>query len=238
MQIVNNYHYEDFFNLFKSYIKEGDWCLDIGANNGNSSVEILKLIGNNGKLICFEPIAEFVDILINRFKNNKNIDIHKYACDVEYTKKEFGYGIHNANGNGGLWNGYEHERGGRLPIHIEVDCINTSDFLIKTYTLEHLKNNLKFIKIDCEGHDYAIIKSLKPLIDIIKPVIFCEWWPFDSAIKLFNIVEEINYSAYRSDNPNILANKDYIGKGLNSEVLGSENKYLQQSHDLILIPNQ
>jgi len=237
MDTINNYHYEDFFNLFKPYIKEGDWCLDIGANNGNSCAEILKLIGNNGKLICFEPIPEFVNILNNRFKDNKNIDIHKYACDTEYAKKEFDYGIYDTNGNGGLWNGYEQERGDRPPIHIEVDCVDTSDFLFKKYSLEELKNNLKFIKIDCEGHDYAVIKSLKPLIDIIKPVIFCEWWFFDSAIKLFDVVEEINYSAYRSDNPNILANKDYIAKGLIMEVLGSEKQYLQQSHDLILIPN-
>jgi len=237
MQTVHNYHYEDFFNLFKPYIKEGDWCLDVGANNGNSCAEILKLIGNNGKLICFEPIPEFVEILKDRFKNDKNIDIHKYACDTEYAKKEFDYGISNTNGNGGLWNGYEHERGNRPPIHIEVDCVNTSDFLTKTYSLEDLKNNLKFIKIDCEGHDYAVIKSLKPLIDVIKPTIFCEWWFFDSAIKLFDVVEEMNYSAYRSDNPNILANKDFIGKGLFSESLGTGNQFLQQSHDLILIPN-
>lgn len=237
MEIVNNYHYEDFFNLFKPYIKEGDWCLDIGANNGNSCAQILKLIGNNGKLICFEPIPEFVQILTNRFKDDKNIDIHKYACDIEYAKKEFDYGIHNINGNGGLWNGYEHERGNRPPIHIEVECVNTSDFLLKNYSLEDLKNNLKFIKIDCEGHDYAVIESLKPLIDIIKPIIFCEWWFFDSAIKLFNIAEEINYSTYRSDNPNLLASKDHIGKELNVNILGTEAQYQQQSHDLILIPN-
>lgn len=237
MEIVNNYHYEDFFNLFKPYIKKGDWCLDVGANNGNSCAEILKLIGNNGKLICFEPIPEFVQILKDRFKNDQNIDIHQYACDTEYAKKEFDYGISNSNGNGGLWNGYEQERGNRPPINIEVDCVNTSDFLTKTYSLEDLKNNLKFIKIDCEGHDYAVIKSLKPLIDVIKPTIFCEWWFFDSAIKLFDVAEEINYSAYRSDNPNILANKDFIGKGLYSESLGTENQFLQQSHDLILIPN-
>ena len=121
--------------------------------------------------------------------------------------------------------------------HIEVECVNTSDFLLKNYSLEDLKNNLKFIKIYCEGHDYAVIESLKPLIDIIKPIIFCEWWFFDSAIKLFNIAEEINYSTYRSDNPDVLANKDYIGKGLLLESLGTRNQFLQQSHDLILIPN-
>jgi FkbM family methyltransferase len=226
--------YEDFDNLFKNLIHKNDWCLDIGSNDGKTTLTIARILNNSGKIICFEPISDLLKISKDKLKEYENIDYHSYACDNKYTKKQFSYGINSSGGNGGLWDGYGEKERGISSLFMEVECIDTSDFLIRNYGLENLKNNLKFIKIDCEGHDHVIIKNLKPIIDICKPIIFCEWWFYESVEKLFDVVEEIKYEAFRSDN-GLLAQKEFIGKGY--DWANFRNKMdIQQSHDLILKP--
>jgi len=224
--------HEDFDNLFKDLIKQDAWCLDIGSNDGRSTLAIAKLLNNTGKIICFEPISALMDISKNRTQEYKNIDFHSYVCDDQYTKKQFSYGVDSGGGNGGIWDGYGEQERGNPPLFMEVECVDTTDFLIKTYGLDNLKNNLKFIKTDCEGHDYAIIRNLKPIIEICKPIIFCEWWFNPSAEKLFQVVEEIGYDAFRSDN-GLLAQKEFIGKGYDWANF-KQKMDIQQSHDLIL----
>ena len=43
------------FSLYKSILREGDVVLDVGANIGDQTLPIAKLIGPTGKVFAFEP---------------------------------------------------------------------------------------------------------------------------------------------------------------------------------------
>lgn len=52
--------------------------LEIGAHIGQDTEELLRVF-DIPKLYCFEPLPENVNILIKKFKNNKNVKVEKLA---------------------------------------------------------------------------------------------------------------------------------------------------------------
>lgn len=186
--------------LYSNFLKLKDWAVDIGSNAGDTSLPMRQLVGPEGKVICFEPIpAAFNQLNSNILNNNyTNFDCHNYFCDDHYGM--IGFGIGQCPDNGGIMEGFslEYERGHSCHV-VQLPCVDTSDFLIQRYA-ENLEK-IKFIKIDCEGYDYKVFLSLKPLLDIIKPVILTEWWVFQDKHKLlFDAIAEIGYIPYRIDN--------------------------------------
>lgn len=49
---------DDNIQFLTNIVAEGDYCLDIGANRGVVTYYISRLVGDAGKVICFEPIFE------------------------------------------------------------------------------------------------------------------------------------------------------------------------------------
>lgn len=203
-----------FVKLYRDFIIPNFWALDIGANVGLASLAIGELRAS--KVISFEPNPE----CFNKLKNNctSNIyDLYNLACDNVYRTTEFAYGEDNS----GIMEGFsvQEERGNGKRMNFE--CVDTLDFILDKYGLEDLKK-IKFIKIDAEGMDYIILKNLKPLIKWTKPNIIIEWWGHISKNKfIFDIVKELCYTPYRSDNREI----------------ASEDQFNNRSNDLILLPN-
>lgn len=212
-----------FRNQFLPYVKENDWCIDIGANIGCTCLPLSELIGINGKVICFEPSIESLKQLKPRVSNLSNIDLYEVACSNKYAKLQLNY---NNIDNGDIIDnseGFTYDKRFNKPSTLyDIDCVDTYDFLINKYSIELLKR-LKFIKIDTEGYDYVILKNLKPLLNISMPIIYTEWWcNEDKNDLLFDSIDFINYTPYRVDNL-LLANR-----------LQFNNKCA----DLILFPNK
>lgn len=65
--------------LMKKIIKEGDSVLDIGANIGFYSEIMSMLVGENGKVYCFEPDNLNFKYLSHNTKNNKNVSLIRKA---------------------------------------------------------------------------------------------------------------------------------------------------------------
>jgi FkbM family methyltransferase len=191
-----------FKNQFLPYVKENDWCIDIGANIGCTCLPLSELVGINGKVICFEPSIESLKQLKPRTSNLLNIDLHEVACSNKYSKLQLNY---NNIDNGDIIDdseGFTYERRFNIPSTLyDVNCVDTCNFLIKSYNINDFKNKLRFIKIDTEGYDYVILKNLKPLLDICHPIIYIEWWcNEDKNDLLFDSIDTINYTPYRIDN--------------------------------------
>lgn len=59
------------------HIKKTGTYIDATAGGGGHSQEIIKLIGPNGKLICFDKDPDAINYLNKKFKANKNVTIIK-----------------------------------------------------------------------------------------------------------------------------------------------------------------
>jgi FkbM family methyltransferase len=60
--------------IFQKHVKPGYIVFDIGANIGYFTMLASKLIGNSGKVVAFEPVPEFLEMLkfsanLNNFSN-------------------------------------------------------------------------------------------------------------------------------------------------------------------------
>lgn len=63
--------------------------LDIGANIGFYAAIISKIVGENGKVICFEPDITNFNYLKENTKKNKNIFIYNKAVSSKSEKSKY-----------------------------------------------------------------------------------------------------------------------------------------------------
>jgi len=192
-------------NSFKKLIPQDSIVIDIGAHSGYFSLIFGECVGDNGKVISFEPNPKIFDNLINNINNNPHLHIDPYqlACTRENKSYIFNYSdpdVYKDGVNGGYFDELSQNKEIKDFYHyqIEVTGVNLNDFLTKTYPTSDL-NRIKFIKIDAEGYDKEIIKTLSPIISNSHPVIMVEAFrnlSKEETNDFFNTLNELDYLIY------------------------------------------
>ncbi len=153
----------------KKFIHKGDFIIDIGAWEGDTSVKYALVTGRSGKVLAFEPLKNMYDIL------RLNADTHTNIIPINkaITKKKGSYLFHfdDLFTNGGF--GQSVDMG---PTYIgnatqEVDGVNLKEYL---YENNLIFKRISFIKTDCEGYDHKILKSMSSLVQKNRPIIQME----------------------------------------------------------------
>lgn len=172
-------HEEFESECVKKVISKGNVVLDIGANQGYFSLFFAKLIGENGKVISFEPDAENCTIIKKNIGLNgyTNINLHQKAvCDKTAKIKMYVGDYRTGNRI------YESEKNRAA---FDIEGISLDDFL------KNSENNIDFIKIDVEGAEFSVIEGMKKFLEEKKDlVLMSEFFP--SLIKKFG-KEPIQY---------------------------------------------
>ena len=139
--LIQEYH-NDGFN-----IETNDIIIDVGAHIGLFALYASQFC-KNGKIICYEPIKENYDLLLENIKQNKISNIIPYNSAVSsksstvkiyLNEDESGHSMFLENKN-----------------FVTVNSISLSDIF--------KENNIAtcdFLKLDCEGAEYEIIDSLR-----------------------------------------------------------------------------
>jgi FkbM family methyltransferase len=163
---------------FSELIPQDSIVLDIGAHVGSFSIVFGSCVPR-GKVLAFEPNPKTYQILNQNAKNNPNYNIipYNYAATLETKSYTFYYTDPNIWGNGtngGNFNdielGEHIKQAHSTPV--EVSGVNVYDFLLENYKDE--LDKIKFIKIDTEGYDKEVLKTLFSLIKQNKPVLMVE----------------------------------------------------------------
>ena len=185
-------------SFFKQFIKEGDLAIDIGANIGDTTVPMALCTGTKGLTIGFDPNPFVFNIL----KENATLNKDKYCIVPEQyaitTKPEEFYFISSeaSFANGGI-SPTPDSKHGKFIQKEKIKGVNLKDFLEANYS--NWINKLSFIKIDAEGYDKEIIKSISDLIHQCKPVIVAESFgkANDSAkMELYEVIENLGYDIF------------------------------------------
>lgn len=157
----------------KLVLGEGDVAIDIGAHIGDTTLPMAMAVGQSGHVIAFEANPNTAQVLAVNAGLNPHIGTihaHNVAVTEEDRKYEFSY---NDPGfmNGGA---VEKTRGFRRgdAYRIQVDGVRLESFLDKHYP--QLVSRIKYIKVDAEGYDYYILKSMSRLLERIRPAIHAE----------------------------------------------------------------
>ena len=194
----------DGVNFFRQFIKEGDLAIDIGANIGDTTVPIALCTGSTGLTIGFDPNPYPFKILeTNATLNKGKMNIVPVPYAVSSEDEEFYFVSSEASFGNGAISPTKKSKHGKFLYPEMVKGVHLKTFLEQNYN--NWLPKISFIKIDAEGYDKEIIKSISDLISQYKPVIVAESFGNSSKAEkeeLFNVIDKhgyiIHYFAYFS----------------------------------------
>lgn len=167
------------------FISAGDTVFDIGANCGDYTVAMSKLVGPSGRVYAFEPIPHNLDILrtVVARLGLRNVTILPIAlgdskCSLPMTVPVLGFG-----------GGYSLARFASPdePRECEVEC-DTIDSLIDRGTIAVPS----FIKCDVEGAERKVIAGADKLVRDHHPSWLLETFESD----IFGLMRTLGYRSF------------------------------------------
>lgn len=149
------------YNLCKK--AKTDLFVDVGANYGEFSIMVANLVD---RVICFEPNPNVFPYLQKSFAHLDNVTLFRKALGTESKKCEFTFNRHYSGGGSTIIERplkWKHKGdGNNIQFQkeeyydtIKVHMVDIVEFLQKQ-TFESL-----FIKLDCEGLDWEIVKRIE-----------------------------------------------------------------------------
>jgi FkbM family methyltransferase len=151
----------------KRIVRRGQVAIDVGANFGYYSLLLCHLVGEQGRVISFEPNPNVYPLLVRSLKLNG------------YLKREiaqpFSCALSDGNGKATLSFRLDNYGGGTL--YAPNRAQRPSDLVqaeVETRTLDSLdipSGRPLFIKIDAEGAEYPILKGADKLLRSVDDVV-------------------------------------------------------------------
>jgi FkbM family methyltransferase len=175
-------------------LNEGDTFIDIGAHIGYYSMLASSLIGDRGKVICFEPTPSTYGLLLKNLQNKKNVKAENLAVYSVQTNMEFNdYGLKYM-----VFNSFKKAR--LNDIDLVPKLIN-----VQTTTLDNYckLNNIvpSFIKIDAESVELHVLQGAVETIKKSKPKFMIEVGDFEhidagGSFKIISFLMDLSYDVF------------------------------------------
>jgi FkbM family methyltransferase len=169
--------------------------IDIGAHTGDTTVPMALCAGKNGIVLGLEPNPSVYKILDQNSKLNKEltriVPLNFAATD---TDGKFTFNYSDASFcNGGFFQKIKNQKHGHK-YTLEVAGKNFEKFMDENYA-EWLPK-LSMIKVDAEGYDKEILKSIINILKAFKPVILSECNKHllpEERFELYTLLHDIGY---------------------------------------------
>lgn len=186
-------------DFYRDMISPGAFAIDIGAHIGDTSVPMAVAAGKEGTVLALEP-NKYVFKVLQANANLNQDKTHIIPLCMAATAEDgvFSFNYSDASFcNGGFLTERE-----KLDRHhkytLEVQGFNLEKILYRDYA--HLLPALQFIKVDAEGYDKEIIKTLSNIISTYRPMILSECNVFlthGEREELFDVMSRFNYTLYK-----------------------------------------
>lgn len=153
--------------IVASLLREGDVCLDVGANFGWYTTLFYKHCGAKGAVHAFEPVPQTFRQLRrnyqlmgepeNVFLNNLAVGDHRNHITINLFEGEpTGHASLSAQG---------HDEGDAISFECEMITLDS-------YLEKHDLHNVNFVKVDIEGAELMFLKGAEKLFGQEAPPIF------------------------------------------------------------------
>lgn len=185
--------YDEFeTEVIKTYVKRGDYVLDIGAHIGYFCLLMAREVGESGKVYAFEPEPENFKLLSKNIKVNKcqNVIFKNLALSFEAGKTKLFLDKSNLGNMSFSSSNIPQED---LAGHIEVELMTLDSFVNK------IARRISFIKIDVQGAEALVFLGGWETLNRYKPVILMEFWPYGlknngtDPLKFLKDLEDLGY---------------------------------------------
>lgn len=208
--------------LLKKHIKKGDTVLDIGANIGFYAIILSDIVGEKGKIHCFEPDITNFGHLKKETVSYKNIHINNKAVGPKTEKIKI-YTSKELNVDHRTYKPEQYDK------EIEIDAVSIDDYLKGA--------KVDFIKMDIQGFEMEAMKGMKETLKNNPNVkMISEFWPYglkkagSSLRDYFTLLKELNFKVelLKDNNLEVLT----LEKVLQLEPLGEEHYF-----NILVTPN-
>ena len=163
----------DSVDALRSFLREGDVAVDIGAHTGDSTLPIALAVGASGAVFALEPNPYVFRVLeVNASLNTSAARIVPLMFAAMPADGEFEFEYSDS----GYCNGGFHEGLSRW-THGHFSTLRVAGRNLAAYLREHAAADLarlRYIKIDTEGFDRAVVRSLADLLRTRRPYLKAE----------------------------------------------------------------
>jgi len=211
-------------------LRAGDVAIDIGAHVGDSTIPIALAVGPSGLVLALEPNPYVFPVLernatLNPGKTNiRPLMFAAMRADGFY---EFQYG-EQGYCNGGFHEGMSKWQHGSA-FKLRVEGKNLQDYLARRHP--ELIPRLRFIKVDAEGFDLAILETLEELIRSRRPYLQVEIFSLRKSApayrrKLYDFLVGHRYDVHRME-----GDENFLG-----DLITPENLMRWNFYDVLCVP--
>ena len=183
-------------NYLTTVLKSGDVFIDIGANIGLFSLLASKLVGEEGKVICFEPSLDVFSRLEENILSNNftNIDCR----NIGLSDKEGELTFYTSKNGHDAWNSFAPSQDDKLEKEIKVE-VSTLDSELSDIN----KALIKLVKIDVEGWEKFVLNGGRDFFVNFNPIVMVEFTEENtfnagySVYEIYDLMQSWGYSWYR-----------------------------------------
>lgn len=170
-------------------IKPGDVLFDIGANVGYYSILASRLVGENGRVVAFEPLPRNVDFLERHIELNDagNVTVQRLALSDKRGMSRFTTGQNSAMGHIG--------KDGEL----EVETVSLDEVVAE------LGITPDVIKMDVEGSEMDVFRGGEETLKRAKPSIFLSTHSDELRTSCLSFLQGLGYKVQTIDVHEFLA---------------------------------
>ena len=157
----------------RAFLRDGDEAIDIGAHTGDSTIPMALAVGVHGLVFALEPNPyAFTVLAANATLNPDKARVMPLRFAATDADGQFDFEYSDAGYcNGGLHDGVARWKHGHFH-RLRVDGRNLADYL-RVHAPDSV-SRIRYIKIDTEGHDRAVVRTLSGLIQVARPFIKTE----------------------------------------------------------------
>jgi FkbM family methyltransferase len=188
-------------DALRAFLHEGDTAIDIGAHTGDSTLPIALAVGVRGVVFALEPNPYVFKILaLNATLNpavSRIVPLMFAAMpndgDVEFEYSDAGFC------NGGFHSGMSRWKHGHFST-LRVQGRNLAEHLRQHAAPELAK--LRYIKIDTEGFDRAVARSLSDILRTTRPYLKTEIYkhlPDAERAGYYADLRELGYRVFKCE---------------------------------------
>lgn len=158
---------------YRAVVREGDFCIDVGAHTGDTSVPMALAAGRSGCVLALEPNPYIYHVLEKNARANAGVMNLRTLMAAAGPSEGFMRFEYSDAGfcNGGRHEGISAWKHGHA-FKLDVFAVDLERELRTDYA--ELLPRLRFIKTDAEGYDLYVLRALEGVLREFRPVIKAE----------------------------------------------------------------
>jgi FkbM family methyltransferase len=192
---------QGYVDKLRQYISPGDTVLDVGAHCGDFSLPLALAAGKQGTVIAWEPNPYVFKVLEQNARLNRNkTNIQPVMAAVSPNDEPLTFHYSDPGMiNGGNLGGISKWIHGH-PYKLEVPGRNLHRWMNENCP-ERI-SRISFVKVDTEGFDLEVLKTIESIIVAQNPVVHVEFYRHLNAEKrrdLWSFLHDREYDLFTTD---------------------------------------